>query len=138
MIKIKARMQNELRCELIHTNTESSLHTDAPKNLEGLGENFSPTDLVAGALATCVLVSMGVVAKRHNINLEGTEAEISKQMTDTPRRRIDRLDLVVKLEQKLEEKQRKLLEAAARHCPVASSLHPDTQLSLKFEYEEVS
>ncbi len=138
MIKITARMQNQLRCELTHKNLNSSLTTDAPKTLQGLEENFSPTDLVASALATCVLVSMGVVARRHDINLEGTVAEVQKKMTDTPKRRIESLDLVVKIKTNVLSKQKKLLEAAAHSCPVASSLHPDTKLSLRFEYEEQS
>jgi uncharacterized OsmC-like protein len=81
---------------------------------------------------------MGVVARRHDINLEGTVAEVQKEMTDSPKRRIESLDLVVKIKTTVPGKQKKLLEAAAHACPVASSLHPDTNLSLRFEYEEHS
>ena len=124
MVKISVRYEGQLHCSAIHGPSGAKLETDAPVDNEGKGESFSPTDLVATALAACMATIMGIAAKRHSISLEGMTIETTKEMsTDTPRR-------IVALKSKItiplagDHSQRKLLEAAALGCPVHHSLDP--------------
>ncbi|NBS79801.1 OsmC family peroxiredoxin, partial [bacterium] len=87
MVKISVRYEGQLHCQAVHGPSGTKLATDAPVDNEGRGESFSPTDLVATALAACMATIMGIAAKRHSITLEGMTIETSKEMsTDTPRR----------------------------------------------------
>ena len=100
----------------------------------GKGESFSPTDLVATALGTCIITTMGIVAQRHNIDLSGTKVRVEKHMITAPVRRIGRLpvEIHVPLEVSAEDRQR--LENAATHCPVHKSLHPDIEAPVVFNW----
>ena len=116
----------ELRTEAHHVASGNRLITDAPTDNHGKGEAFSPTDLVASAHASCMLTLMGIAARTHDINMDGARAEVLKVMASQPRR-IARLETTVFFpEGKVySEKQRAILENAARTCPVALSLHPE-------------
>lgn len=132
MVKIVARYQGQLHCSAVHGPSGAKLETDAPVDNQGKGESFSPTDLVATALATCMATVMGIAAKRHEIKLEGMEIETAKEMsTDTPRRIIS-LKSKVTLPLPSNHPQRKLLEAAALGCPVHHSLDPQIDKSVEF------
>jgi putative redox protein len=124
MVTITARYEGDLCCTAVHGPSGAKLQTDAPKDNEGLGRFFSPTDLVATALATCVLTTMGVVARRHGIDLQAADASVEKHMQASPRR-IARLPVQVRVPGTFTAEQKKLLENAAHHCPVHKSLHPD-------------
>ena len=133
MVTITARYEGDLLTTAFHAPSDSKLQTDAPVDNEGQGRFFSPTDLVGTAMATCMLTIMGVVARRHDIDLTGTTANIEKHMSEEPRR-IGRLPVVIKVPLDLEPRQRETLEAAARGCPVHKSLHPDIAAPILFEW----
>ena len=124
MVTISATYEGDLCCTAIHGPSTAKLQTDAPKDNEGLGRFFSPTDLVATALATCILTTMGIVARRRGIQLKGATAKVEKHMNATPRR-IGRLPVEVHIAGTYDAEQKKVLEAAAHGCPVHKSLHPD-------------
>ena len=122
MTRIDSRYSGQLRCHSQHGPSGNTLETDAPTDNQGQGERFSPTDLVATALSTCMLTIMGIVAERHGLNLEGTAARVEKTMTSEAPRRIAQLSVWVELPAVLEPQQRALLQRAAENCPVKLSL----------------
>ncbi|MBM3973163.1 MAG: OsmC family protein [Planctomycetes bacterium] len=124
MVTITARYEGDLCCTAVHGPSSAQLSTDAPKDNEGLGRYFSPTDLVATALATCILTTMGIVARRHGIVLKDARAKVEKHMQASPRR-IARLPVELHVPGTFTDDQKKLLEATAHACPVHKSLHPD-------------
>jgi uncharacterized OsmC-like protein len=124
----------DLRTEAKHVNSNNKIITDAPLDNQGKGEAFSPTDLTATSLASCMMTIMGIVAKREGITLEGCLAEVTKIMGTEPRRIIEiKVDLKIK-DFYLTDKQKRILENAALTCPVAKSLHPDIKQNVNFEY----
>jgi putative redox protein len=108
--------------------------TDAPKDNLGKGESFSPTDLVATALGSCLVTMMGIAAQRMEIDLSGTRVVVVKEMVTAPIRRIGRLATTIHVPLKLTAEQRQKLENAARACPVHQSLHPDVQAPVAFNW----
>lgn len=135
MVKITATYDGALRCTATHGPSGSVLSTDAPKDNQGLGASFSPTDLVATALATCMLTTMDLVARREGIALTGMRLEIHKQMASDPRR-IAALPAHVTVPGRLTAEQRQRLEATARGCPVARSLHQQVDQTVTFSYPD--
>jgi putative redox protein len=134
MVKLSMVYEGQLRCAMTHGPSGDVIHTDAPVDNHGRGEAFSPTDLVAAALGSCMLTVMGIVASRHQIELKGTAVEVSKEMTAQPERRIGAISLVFRMAPGIPADKRVLLEAAAHHCPVHKSLSPDVQTPIKFIY----
>ena len=126
----------ELRCKATHGPSGVELVTDAPTDPQGRGESFSPTDLDVTALATCEVTTMGIVASRDNVTLDGTKVFAEKHMsTDAPRRIahiVVRMDFPTGIPKHYREK----LELIARTCPVARSLHPDVTLDVAFSYPD--
>jgi len=120
----------ELRCRSSHGPSGSSLDTDAPSDNQGKGERFSPTDLVATALSTCMLTIMGIVAERHGWSLEGCSARVEKTMTAEPPRRIALLTVWLSLPAALDAQQRAVLQRAAEACPVKRSLEGAVPMQL--------
>jgi len=133
-VQIQCLYEGDLHCSAIHGPSRSALSTDAPADNQGKAETFSPTDLVATALGSCLLTIMGIYARPRNIRIEGARAVVEKEMTKTPPRRIARLNVRLMLPAALSEKQRGGLEQAVRLCPVAASLHPDIEVAINFEY----
>ena len=122
MTLIDSTYQGQLRCQSSHGPSGTLLETDAPTDNQGKGERFSPTDLVATALSTCMLTIMGIVAERHGWSLEGVTARVEKTMSNETPRRIAQLTVWVELPADLEPQQRALLQRAAETCPVKVSL----------------
>ena len=122
-----------LRTEGIHLQSGNIIHTDAPKDNHGRGEAFSPTDLVATALANCMLSVMGIVAMKENAtSIDGTKAEVTKIMYADPRR-IGEIHVKITFpKNNYSEKEKKMYENAAHTCPVAKSLHPDLKQVIAF------
>jgi len=110
------------------------LVTDAPVDNQGKGECFSPTDLVAAALGTCVLTIMGIVARRSDIDISGATVRVEKEMSSDSPRRIVRLPVEVRVPHDLPEPARKRLDQGARHCPVHKSIHPDIDAPITVIY----
>jgi putative redox protein len=134
MVKIDIRYDGGLRCAATHGPSGKRIETDAPVDNQGRGELFSPTDLVATALGTCMATLMGIVAERHQLDLRGLSVEVTKQMaTDSPRR-IARLGTTIRVPLPPEHPNRTLLENAALTCPVHHSLHPDIEKPVDFQW----
>lgn len=136
MVTITAVYEGELRVIATHGPSGATLDTDAPKDNHGLGASFSPTDLVATALATCTMTVMGIVARRDDIPLVGMRATVVKEMITGPKRRIGRLPVHIEIPGRLSPEQKQKLEAAARTCPVHASLHPDVDSPITFSYPD--
>ena len=135
MVQIDVEYTGDLHCKLTHGPSGAQIATDAPKDNEGKGEAFSPTDLVAAALGACMLTIMGIVARRHRLDMTGAKAHVEKGMVNDPIRRIGSLPIVITLPVALTPKDRKILEAAALTCPVHKSLHPDIDSKVEFLYK---
>ena len=129
----KIEYKGELRTESVHLRSGKTIITDAPIDNKGKGEAFSPTDLVATALGSCMMTIMGIVAEREGIKLDGTIAEVEKVMVTNPRR-IGEIKIKIKCNQKLNRDQRNKLERAAKACPVSSSLSENLKETVEFIY----
>ena len=130
MPTVSCRYSGELRCEATHHGSGAVLITDAPIDNAGKGEEFSPTDLLATSVATCMLTIMGITAKSRDWSIEGSTAEVDKQMTQSGPRKVEKLRVHLKLPQHLSDEQRSLLQRVAEQCPVKRSLDPLMQLEL--------
>ncbi|GAB3801962.1 OsmC family protein [Spirosoma humi] len=130
----------ELRTECIHLQSGTHINTDAPTDNQGRGEAFSPTDLVANALGTCIITTMAIFARRDSIELKGSKLDVTKIMSSQPPRRIARIeiDLTLQTNGLPDEATRARLEAIAHSCPVAISLHPDIEQAVSIRWEESS
>jgi putative redox protein len=137
-VQIDITYTGDLRCQAVHRPSQSTLTTDAPVDNGGKGELFSPTDLVAAALGTCLVTIMGKVAQRHGWDLNGTRVHVVKEMAAAPARRIGTLRTTITLPpgRKWLAEDRQRLEKAAQTCPVKESLHPDVQMPMEFVYPE--
>ena len=136
MVKISTVYEGDLHCRLTHGPSGKVVETDAPKDNQGKGESFSPTDLVASALGACLLTVMGIFAKRHEVDLKGASAEVIKEMVQDPERRIGKLTVTVTMPKGIALPQRPLLEKAALTCPVFKSLNPAIEIPAKFIYPD--
>jgi len=132
----KVLYEGSLRTKAVHLASGSVIVTDAPTDNNGKGEAFSPTDLVATSLASCMLTIMGIIAERDGIDLKDAHAEVEKVMSKNPRR-ISKVGIKIHLNGHLiNSNEREKLERAARHCPVGSSLHPEIEEEVVFIYDE--
>ena len=129
----RVEYKGELRTEAVHLKSGKTIITDAPIDNQGKGEAFSPTDLVATALGSCMITIMGIVAEREGITLDGTTAEVEKVMATDPRR-IGEVKIKIKFIQKLNRDQRDKLERAAKSCPVSGSLSENLKETVEFIY----
>lgn len=136
MVTIHTLYQGELRSQATHGPSRTELITDAPLDNQGKGASFSPTDLVATALGTCMLTTMGIVAKRHGWVLDGATAEVEKHMVADPERRIGKLTVAIRVPGAFGEKERTILERTAFTCPVHKSLHPKVEIPVTFHWDE--
>ncbi len=134
MVAIQVKYEGDLHCRAVHGPSGSELTTDAPTDNQGRGESFSPTDLVATALGTCMLTVMGILARTLGIDIAGATATVEKEMTATPPRRIQRLTVKIHLSQAHSFENREKLERAVRTCPVHRSLHPDVEIPIEFSW----
>ena len=133
MSKTNIVYQNNLRTESEHIASGEKIVTDAPVDNNGKGEAFSPTDLVATALGSCMITIMAISAKKYDIDVTGTNASVKKIMGSDPRR-ISEISIDINMNKNIEEKDRKRLERAALACPVHKSLHPDLEKKIRFIY----
>lgn len=134
METIHVTYTGDLRTEALHLYSKAKLITDAPLDNSGKGESFSPTDLLCASLGSCMMTIMGIAARTHKIELEGTEIKITKIMSANPRRVGE---IVVEFHfpnKQYSEKEKIILENAARNCPVALSLHPDLKQTISFNW----
>jgi uncharacterized OsmC-like protein len=124
----------ELRTEAEHVYSGNKIITDAPLDNKGRAEAFSPTDLLATALGSCMITIMGIAAREHGFDIDGTTAKIWKIMASNPRRVGE-----VKIElhfpkNNYSDKEKKIIERSAFTCPVYLSLHPDLKKTISFNF----
>lgn len=135
MVEIKLSYEGDLHCSAIHLPSGCTLVTDAPLDNNGLGQAFSPTDLLATALGACMATVIGILAKRKEIAVEGMGVTVRKHMSDDQPRRIKRLELDINMPLPATHPERKLFEAAARGCPVHHSIHPDIEVAMNWLWQ---
>ncbi len=135
MVEIKLSYEGDLHCSALHIPSGSTLATDAPVDNNGLGQAFSPTDLVATALGACMATVIGIVAKRKNLAVEGMKIDVRKFMSADQPRRISRLELDIEMPLPADHPDRKILESAARGCPVHHSIHPDIEVAMVWTWQ---
>ena len=136
MVRIDVRYEGGLHCSALHEPSGRTLETDAPVDNHGRGESFSPTDLVATALGTCMATVMGIVADRNGWNIEGTSMKVAKEMTTegVGPRRIQRLGVTIDAPCELDQSARRTLENAAHSCPVRLSILPAIDVPVVFHW----
>ncbi len=141
MLRIFAAMETirtvytgELRTEATHVKSGVKIITDAPSDNQGKGESFSPSDMLAASLGSCMVTIMGIASRTHHINIDGTKIRITKVMVANPRR-VSEVHVEFDMSGKgYTEKEKAILDNAARTCPVALSLHPDIKQVVQFNF----
>ena len=134
MTQVEIEYEGELRTRCLHVESGEIIFTDAPKDNQGEGKFFSPTDLVGVALGSCVLTIMGIFAKRQGIELKGTKVRVTKEMQNKPSRRIGKITMHFTSPHKFDSDVQTRLEKIAHECPVHHSLHPDVVQEFTFEW----
>lgn len=133
MVRMTATYLGEKHCKVQHGPSGSVLETDAPRDNQGRGASFSPTDLVATALGTCVLTTIAIFAERDGVDVTGSRMSVEKEMASDPRR-ISNLKTVIELPRHLTTEQRDKYESIGNNCPVKKSLHTDVQTPIEYRY----
>jgi len=131
----KVIYEGDLRTVATHLGSGTTIETDAPLDNQGKGERFSPTDLVATALASCMFTLMGIAARTHHINVKGMSCEVEKIMDSNPRK-IGGINVTIHFPagESYTEKEKKILELAALTCPVYLSLHESVRKNVLFNW----
>ena len=124
MTTSKVTYQGNLRTQAIHLQSSNQIITDAPTDNHGKGEAFSPTDLLATSLASCMLTIIGIKARDMEIDIAGTTSEVTKIMASDPRS-VSEVHIAITFNQALDDKTQKIFYNTALTCPVAKSIHPD-------------
>ena len=124
----------DLRTVCIHLQSGTQILTDAPTDNHGKGEAFSPTDLVATALGSCMVSIMGIKSKDLNVDLKDSTVSITKIMQAEPRK-IAKIEVILNMAIETSEKNKTILERAAMTCPVLLSLHPDIEKDVVFNWK---
>ncbi|PQJ12419.1 osmotically inducible protein OsmC [Flavipsychrobacter stenotrophus] len=131
----KVTYTGDLRTTCTHLRSGSTIETDAPVDNHGKGERFSPTDLLATALASCMVTTMGIACLTHNINIDGMECDVEKIMVANPRKVGEvKIDMRFPQSKPFTDKEKKILETAAINCPIMESLHPDCKKTLNITW----
>lgn len=134
MVEIHIAYKGELRCVATHTPSGTTMTTDAPRDNHGKAESFSPTDLLATALGTCMMTVMGIAARKLNLDISGSTVVVNKTMITKPERRIGELAVVITVPHALDDATKEVLKTAALSCPVHHSMHPDIAMPLTFNW----
>lgn len=137
MVAIQVKYEGELHCKAVHGPSGAELNTDAPTDNQGRGESFSPTDLLATALGTCMLTVMGIAARTLQLDMTGSTATVEKHMAAAPMRRVARLVVKIHVPQPMSVENREKLERAACACPVHQSLHPNVETPIEFTWGDL-
>ena len=135
MVKIKIKYEGELRCQLVHELSGKAFKTDAPVDNNGKGESFSPTDLCASALGSCIATIIGMQMEALGLDLTGMRIEVQKEMSADLPRRITKLTTEIWLPIALNDDQMWQVEIAAKNCPVHHSLNPEIEKPIIFNWK---
>lgn len=133
MVKMTGIYTTEKHCTATHEPSGSIIETDAPKDNQGRGEKFSPTDLMGVALGTCILTTLAIVAEKDNVSVKGSKFSVTKVMASNPRR-IESLKIAIDVPNSIPESYREKIEVTANNCPVKKSLHPDLVATIEISY----
>lgn len=133
MVTITIEYEGDLHCRAVHGPSGTVLRTDAPADNHGKAESFSPTDLVATALGSCILSVMGIKAAAMEVDMSGATASIDKEMVNVPSRMIHKLSVHIHVPHKLSDQDAKILEAAAYTCPVHKALQ-GVEMPIRFSW----
>ena len=133
MNKFEIKYQGNLRTIATHLDSGSEISTDAPKDNHGLGQTFSPTDMVCSALASCILTIMAIAVEKNNLDIKGTKAMVKKTMGNNPRR-IARIEIDIIFPKVYDTKTKTILERAAHNCPVHHTLSETVEKNISFTY----
>ncbi|WP_010665135.1 OsmC family protein [Marinilabilia salmonicolor] len=133
-VTVKSKYLGNLRVESTHLQSGNKIITDAPVDNRGKGEAFSPTDLLATSLGSCITTIMGIKAMDNGIDIEGTEVEITKIMASDPRRVAEIVVTFFFPDKGYSEEQKKLIESVAGISPVPLSLSPDLKQTIRFHW----
>ena len=133
MNTFKIKYLGNLRTSAIHVDSGSKISTDAPKDNHGLGETFSPTDMVCTALASCILTIMAIAVEKNDIDIKNTQAVVKKTMGNNPRR-IAKIEIDIRFPKDYDVKTKTILERAAYNCPVHHSLSESVEKKINFIY----
>ena len=132
---MRTRYLGDLRTEITHLDSGAKIITDAPKDNNGKGESFSPTDLIASALGSCMLTIMGIACETHNFDIVGTRLEIEKLMDSDPRKVKEIIiDFYFPANKTYTDKQKKIIDHIINTCPVRLSIHPDIIKNIRCHY----
>ncbi len=132
MATVETTYIGDLRTENIHVQSGTQILTDAPTDNQGKGEAFSPTDLLAVALGTCILTTIAIKTRNNGIDIEGAKCSVNKIMTASPPRRVAELQIKIQFPKQYTASEQQLLEEIAHNCPVYLSLHPDLVKTVDF------
>ena len=130
--QFEVKYLGELRTSSVHLRSGTELITDAPVDNNGKGETFSPTDLVATALGSCMLTIMGIVAERRQVSLDGLKLKVGKVMSDDMPRRISKLPVCIEMPLPADSPLKELFINAALTCPVHQSLRGDIEIPIEW------
>ena len=133
MPDISIKYEGNLRATATHLKSGSIISTDAPIDNKGKGEKFSPTDLFATALGSCMLTIMGITAQAYGFSIDGSNLEIDKKMGKNPRR-VSHIKIIININGRFSDKEKQLLMNAAKHCPVSKSIHSDIKEEIIFNF----
>ena len=134
MSDFKVTYKGNFSTEMLHLESGEKVITDAPKDNQGLGRTFSPTDLIASSLASCMITIIAIAAKTHNINISEIDSNVKKTMSVTLPRKISQIDVMLKVKGDLDTKSKLIIERSAKNCPVHHSLNEDMIINLKINY----
>lgn len=135
MATLKTIYRGNLRTEITHLQSGSMITTDAPLDNNGKGESISPTDMVAGALGSCMLTIMGMAANSHGFDIDGAEVEITKVMGTDPRRIVE-IGVIFNFPHDYDDRTKRFIENAVKSCPAEHSLHPDIKRVITYNYKK--
>ncbi len=133
MNTFEIKYQGDLRTIATHLDSGSEISTDAPKDNHGLGQTFSPTDMVCSALASCILTIMAIAVEKKNVDIKGTTAMVKKTMGNNPRR-IAKIEIDIVFPKGYDSKTKTILERAAYNCPVHKTLSETVEKNISFTY----
>ena len=133
MNTFEVKYDGNLRTTAVHLDSGSIIKTDAPKDNHGLGEKFSPTDMLCSSLASCILTIMAITVEKNGVDIKNTIAVVKKTMTSKPRR-ISKIDIDLVFPRDYDIKIKTILERAAKNCPVHHSLSEKIQKNISFKY----
>ncbi|NOU61269.1 OsmC family peroxiredoxin [Marinifilum sp. JC070] len=135
MTTIKSKYLGDLRTECIHLQSGNKIFTDAPTDNRGKGEAFSPTDLLATSLGSCIMTIMGIVARDNDIDIVGTELDITKIMASDPRRVSEVIVEFNFPDKEYTNEQKKIIESVAGTSPVPLSVHYNLKQTIKMNWK---